>query len=183
VQAALCGDEVRPQPPREEAVNALRTHYQCRDGRWLLLSIASDEWRWEKFKACLDDPALDDPRFATVESRERHPRDLMRELDRIFAGRDLAHWRRVLDDSGIIFGIVAETHDVAQDEQVLAAGHLVPFTDAEWMTVNSPIEIRGQQKVKPRRAPMVGEHSEDVLRGVGYSQAEIAALREAGVIG
>ncbi len=153
VQAALCGDVVRPQPARETAPNALRTHYQCRDGRWLLLSIASDEWRWDKFKACLGDPALEDRRFATVESREQHSRALLDELDRIFASRDLAHWRRVLDDAGIIFGIVAETQDIADDEQALAAGHLVQFTDAGYMTVTSPIEIRGQEKVPPRHAP------------------------------
>ncbi len=182
VQAALCGDRVAPQPPREAAPNALRVHYRCRDGRWLLLSIASDEWRWDKFKACLDDAALDDPRFASIESRERHARDLVAVLDRIFATRDLEDWRRRLDEAGLIFGIVAETHDIAEDEQALAAGHLVPFVDADFMTVNSPIEIMGQEKVRPRRAPLVGEHSVEVLREAGYGDAEIAALREAGVI-
>ncbi len=182
VQAALCGDKVAPQPPREEAINALRVHYQCGDGRWLLLSIASDEWRWEKFKTCLADSVLDDPRFATIDRREGHARELLAVLDRIFASRDLAHWRQVLDEAGIIFGIVAETQDVAQDEQVLAAGHIVPFADTGYMTVNSPIEIRGQQKIRPRHAPEVGEHSESVLREAGYGESEIAALREAGVI-
>jgi crotonobetainyl-CoA:carnitine CoA-transferase CaiB-like acyl-CoA transferase len=183
VQAALCGDRVVPQPPREAALNALRVHYRCRDGRWLLLSIASDEWRWEKFKACLDDPALDDPRFATVELRDENARELLAILDRIFAMRDLAYWREVLDEAGIIFGIVAETQDIAEDEQALAAGHLVRFADADFMTVNSPIEIRGQVKIPPRRAPAVGEHSEQVLRDAGYSETEIAVLREAGVVG
>jgi crotonobetainyl-CoA:carnitine CoA-transferase CaiB-like acyl-CoA transferase len=183
VQAALCGDRVVPQPAREAAVNALRVHYRCRDGRWLLLSIAADEWRWEKFKTCLADPALDDRRFATVERREEHAGELVVILDRVFATRDLAHWRRVLDEAGIIFGIVAETADIADDEQVLAAGHLVPFADADLMTVNSPIEIAGQQKVRPRVAPKVGEHSAGVLRDVGYAESEIAELREAGVIG
>jgi crotonobetainyl-CoA:carnitine CoA-transferase CaiB-like acyl-CoA transferase len=182
VQAALCGDQVTPQPAREAAVNALRVHYRCRDGRWLLLSIASDEWRWEKFKACLDDAALEDPRYATVASREEHARALLVELDRVFATRDLAHWRQVLDDAGIIFGIVAETHDLETDQQALAAGHLVRFDDADYMTVNSPIEIRGQQKVRPRHAPKVGQHSDEVLRQAGYADTEIAALREAGVI-
>ena len=183
VQAALCGDGVVPQPPREQAQNALRTHYRCRDGRWLLLSIASDEWRWDKFKGCLDDPALEDHRFGSVELRERHAGELLAALDRVFATRDLAHWRRVLDDAGIIFGIVAETGDIATDEQALAAGHLVPVSDADYLTVNSPIEIRGQQKVAPRRAPRVGEHNERVLRDAGYAEDEIAALRDAGVIG
>jgi crotonobetainyl-CoA:carnitine CoA-transferase CaiB-like acyl-CoA transferase len=183
VQAALCGDPVTPQPPREEAVNALRVHYRCGDGRWLLLSIASDEWRWDKFKACLADPALDDPRYGSVASREENARALVCDLDRIFATRDLAHWRRTLDEAGLIFGIVAETQDIATDEQALAAGHLVRFTDAEYMTINSPIEISGQQKVPPRLAPDVGEHSEAVLREAGYAESEIAALREAGIIG
>ncbi len=183
VQAALCGDRVVPQPPREQAQNALRTHYRCREGRWLLLSIASDEWRWEKFKACLEDPVLEEPRFATIESREANAGELVTILDRIFATRDLAHWRRILDEAGIIFGIVAETQDIAEDEQALAAGHLVPFVDADFMTINSPIEIRGQEKVRPRLAPKVGEHSAEVLRDAGYGEAEIAALRDAGVIG
>jgi formyl-CoA transferase len=183
VQAALCGDRVVPQPPREAAQNALRTHYRCRDGRWLLLSIASDEWRWDKLKACLEDPALEDPRFADVERREENARALVIILDRIFATRDLADWRRVLDEAGIIFGIVAEVGDIAADEQALAAGHLVPVADADYMTINSPIEIRGQQKLPPRRAPQVGEHGEEVLRELGYVEAEIVALREAGVLG
>src|SRR6266571_1489053 len=82
IQAALCGDTVVPQPPREAALNALRVHYRCRDGRWLLLSIAADEWRWDNLKTCLDDPALEDPRFATVESREAHAGALLAILDR-----------------------------------------------------------------------------------------------------
>src|SRR5271156_4992473 len=76
-QAALCGDEVRPQPPREEALSALRVHYQCRDGRWLLLSIAADEWRWDKFKTCFNAPVLDEPRFATDALRNKHARELV----------------------------------------------------------------------------------------------------------
>ncbi len=171
-----------PQPPREAAQNALRIHYHCRDRSWLLLSIASDEWRWDKFKSCLDDPELDDPRFADVARREANAGALVVVLDRIFATRELAYWRRVLDDAGIIFGIVAEVADIAEDEQVLAAGHIVPVADADYMTVNSPIEIRGQEKLRPRRAPLVGEHSAEVLRDLGYPDTEIAALRAAGII-
>ena len=59
----------------------------------------------------------------------------------------------------------------------------MPFTESETMTVNSPIWLKGQEKVKPRRAPNVGEHSEEVLRAAGYSDPEIRALRADGVIG
>jgi crotonobetainyl-CoA:carnitine CoA-transferase CaiB-like acyl-CoA transferase len=183
VQAALCGEKVVPQPPRERGLNALRVHYRCRDGHWLLLSIAADEWRWEKFEECLGASALSEPRFATHERREANAHQLIAILDEIFATKDFAEWRSILDAAGIIFGIVAKMEDIAEDPQMLASEALVPFTDGETMTVNSPIWIQGEEKVKPRRAPNVGEHSEDVLRAAGYSDLEIRALRADGVIG
>jgi formyl-CoA transferase len=148
-----------------------------------LLSIAADEWRWERFKVCLGASVLDDPRFATAASREAHARELIVILDGIFATKDQAEWRAMLDAAGLIFGIVADMDEVAEDTQILASKALVPFEDGATMTVNSPIWIEGQEKVKPRRAPIVGEHSDEVLRAAGYSDPEIGALRSEGVIG
>src|SRR5260370_12101103 len=176
VQAALCGEKVVPQPPRVRGLNALRVHYRCRDDRWLLLSIAADEWRWEKFKECLGAGALDDPRFATAASREVHAHELIVILDGIFATKDQTEWRSILDAAGLIFGIVADMDEIADDPQIVVSEALVPFTDGT-MTVNSPLWIKGQEKVKPRRAPMVGEHNAEVLRKAGYSDAELDALR------
>src|SRR6202008_3009373 len=113
VQGALCGEKVVPQPRRDRGLNALRVHYRCRDGRWLLLSIAADEWRWEKFKESLGANALDDPRFATAASRESHARELIAILDAVFASKDQAEWRAILDDAGLIFGIVADMGEIA----------------------------------------------------------------------
>jgi len=183
VQAALCGEKVVPQPPRERGVNALRVHYRCRDGRWLLLSIAADEWRWEKFKECLGASALDDSRFATAASREGNARELIPILDEIFATKDQAQWRAILDAAGLIFGIVADMDEIAEDPQILASEGVVPFEDGASMTVNSPFWVAGQEKVAPRRAPTVGEHSAEVLRDAGYSDSEISTLRAEGVIG
>src|SRR6266478_193899 len=182
VQAALRGDKVVPQPPRERGLNALRVHYRCRDGRWLLLSIAADEWRWEKLKECLAASVLDETRVATVASREAHARELIMIMDSIFAIKDQAEWRAILDAAGLIFGIVADMDEIAGDAQILASEALVPFADGSSLTVNSPIWIRGQEKVKPRPAPAVGEHSEGVLREAGFNETEIRALREEGVI-
>ena len=183
VQAALCGDKVKPQPPREEALSALRVHYQCGDGRWLLLSITSDEWRWDKFKTCFNAPILDDERFATNPSRDEHSRELVAILDRLFAEHDLAHWRHVLDEAGLIFGVVGRVDDIRHDEQVIAAGFLRPYVDEpELLTIDSPFFVAGQDKVKPRTAPAVGENSDEVLRAAGYSDTEIAALRETGAV-
>jgi formyl-CoA transferase len=182
VQAALCGEKVVPQPPRERGLNALRVHYRCRDNRWLLLSIAADEWRWEKFKDCLAANVLDDPRFATTASREAHARELIVFLDEIFATKDQAEWRAILDDAGLIFGIVADMDEIADDPQILASEALVPFATGGTLTVNSPFWVAGQQKARPQRAPSVGEHNDEVLRESGFPEAEIRTLRAEGVI-
>src|SRR5579884_64862 len=182
VQAALQGEKVAPQPPRERAVNALRVHYRCRDGRWLLLSIAADEWRWDKFKRVMDAPELDEPRFAAAAAREAHAAELVAVLDHVFATRDLPEWRARLDQAGLVFGTVAVMEDIAGDAQMREADALVPYAEDGTLTVNSPIFIAGQQKVPPRRAPALGEHSDAVLREAGYDEAEIRALREAGIV-
>jgi crotonobetainyl-CoA:carnitine CoA-transferase CaiB-like acyl-CoA transferase len=83
----------------------------------------------------------------------------------------------------LIFGIVADMDEIADDDQILASEALVPFEDGGTLTVNSPIWIKGQEKMKPRRAPNVGEHTDEVLRASGYSESAIRALRAEGVIG
>jgi formyl-CoA transferase len=145
--------------------------------------IAADEWRWEKFKECLAASVLDDPRFATVASREAHAHELIVILDEIFATKRQAEWRAILDDAGLIFGIVADMEEIAEDPQILASEALVTFADGSSLTVNSPFWLAGQQKAKPQRAPSVGEHSDEVLREAGFPEAEIRILRTEGVIG
>lgn len=183
VQATLNGERVVPQPPHAEGQNALRMHYRCRDGRWLLLSIVAEEGRWRRFKECLGEAALDDPRFATAASREQHARALIQILDRAFARADLAEWRARLDRAGLVFGIVAEMDDIAHDRQMFDSGALVPFADGAGFTVSSPFWIAGEDKLAPRRAPALGAHTDKVLREAGCDDAEIARLRQAGIVG
>ena len=183
VQATLCGEAVAVQAARADSTGPLRNHYRCGDGRWLLLSIVQDDRRWSVFQKAMGSGLLHDPRFATMQSRTEHAHDLVAALDAIFATKPLAEWRATLDASGLVFGIVAEMADIPHDEQMRVSGALVPFADDDLLTVSSPFWIGGHEKVAPRHAPKVGEHSDDVLSTAGYDAEEIRSLRAAGVIG
>ena len=180
VQARLCGETVAPQPARIESGHPLRNHYRCADGKWLILSIVPDQRRWEAFRRALESPALDDPRFATVEDRARHARALTAALDTVFSTRDRAAWCAALEPTGLVFGIVAEMEDIP-DAQAVASGALVPFADDALLTVSAPFWIGGQEKVRPTHAPDAGADGATVLREAGYGETEITALRAAGV--
>ncbi len=182
VQARLCGEMVEPQPPRAESAYPLRNHYRCRDSKWLILSIVPDQRRWEALRRALGGGPLDDPRFATVQGRASHAHALTVALDAVFAKRDRAEWRAVLEPTGLVFGIVAEMDDIP-DTQMLASGALAPFEDDAMLTVSSPFWLDGQEKAPPCHAPEAGEHAAAVLREAGYSDAEIEGLRADGAMG
>jgi crotonobetainyl-CoA:carnitine CoA-transferase CaiB-like acyl-CoA transferase len=135
------------------------------------------------FNAIGREELADDPRFGTKQARAQNARELVAELDAVFAARDMADWRDVLDAVGVTFGVVGRTDDATDDVQMRAMGGLVPFADGKTMTVSSPFNLAGEAKVAPRRAPGVGQHSEEVLREAGYSADEIGRLRGSGVVG
>jgi formyl-CoA transferase len=182
-QAALCGAQFQERRPREHALNAMTNHYRCRDGRWIILSLLSEERQWPILARCLGLEALiDDPRFATKAARHHHSVALIQALNETFATRDLAEWRTVLDGKGLIFGVVGILADLKDDRQMHDNDVLIPFADSDTLTIASPIWIDGADKVAPRRPPGIGEHSDAILRAAGYDEAEITALRDAGVV-
>ncbi len=183
VQTRLVRRDRAASPAARAAPNALANHYRCSDGRWFIMALWNEERQWHPLLNAIGREDLaDDPRFATREGRKQNAQALVVELDAIFATRDMAEWRTILDTVGVTFGVVGRIDDVTDDAQMQAIGALVPFADSNTLTVSSPFQLEGTSKVAPRPAPFVGQHSEDVLREAGYSADEVARLRTLGVL-
>ena len=186
VQGILCGVRTEVRPPREESVSALANLYRCRDGRWFMLTITGDERHWAVFARGIGrEDLLTDPRFAETLDRRTNARALTVILDAHFATQDWAAWSPILEKTGVAFGLVATLDDIPHDVQMRASGALVPIDDPRAgasLTVASPFQIAGQEKVPPGMAPEIGEHTVEVLRAAGIEEAEIQRLLRAGVI-
>jgi formyl-CoA transferase len=184
VQSRLFGEHVPVRPPRAEAPNPLANHYRCRDGRWFLMALFNEQRQLRGFLAAIGCTQLaDDPRFATAAARKENARVLVAILDEVFAQKDLPEWREILLAAGVTFGAVHAVDEASGDMQFQQVGALVPFADGKGLTVSSPFHLDGETKVAPRRAPAVGQHSQEVLREAGYSGAEIERMRASGVLG
>jgi crotonobetainyl-CoA:carnitine CoA-transferase CaiB-like acyl-CoA transferase len=182
-QAKLVGAKFGERRPRERALNAVTNHYQCKDGRWLILSLLNEDRQWPTLARCLGrEDLVTDHRFETKKERHAHSVELIKIFDETFATRDLAEWRKILDGNGLVFGVVGILDDIPNDKQMIENEVLVPFENDTMLTISSPIWVDGSKKVQPRKPPGIGEHSDEILRNAGYDEAAIGELRAAGAV-
>ncbi len=184
VQSRLFGEHVPHRAPRAQTPNPLANHYRCRDGRWFLMALFNEQRQLRSFLDAIGCTHLaDDARFATTAARKENAGALIAILDEVFAQRDLADWRTILSAAGVTFGAVHTVDEASSDVQFQQIGALVPFADRQGLTVSSPFHLDGETKVAPRRAPSVGQHTDETLQEAGYSAADIARMRALGVLG
>ncbi|MGW1410837.1 CaiB/BaiF CoA transferase family protein [Streptomyces sp. NPDC002403] len=186
LQAALVGGRIPRPVDRTDPPNALTSAYRTADDRWLLLAFANEDKQVPLFLRAIGHPeAAQNPDFADTPSRHAHAAEIADLLDKTFATRTLAEWREVLDAADLTYGVAQTIDEFARDPQLTANRILVPIEDGSAeppLTVDGPVRLDQERKVPPRRAPGLGEHTDTVLRDLGFDEAAITGLREAEVV-
>ena len=184
VEGGLNGGHFFAQHDRKAPPNALLNPYQTADKRWILL-VAAQRKDWPGFCKAIGKPdLLEDPRFVD-ENRIANSAQLVEILDPMFASRPLAYWKQVLDAGRVIFGVVQVAREIIDDPQLPANGIVVPLAQPggkEARTVSSPFQVLGSPKVKPTAAPQLGEHGAQILQELGFDEAEVERLNDAGAV-
>lgn len=159
--------------------------FRARDG-YLIVAAANDAIFDRLALALGHSDWLLDPRFADVTARMKNRPALFEALEAVLLTQDVAHWVESLNAAGVPAGPVLGLADVFADPQVLAREMLVrlPHPEREtFLTTGLPVKLSETPGAIRRAPPLHGEHTPEVLRGVGYTEAEIAALAKGGVIG
>ncbi len=159
--------------------------YQAKDGPFNL--CAGNEAMWRRLCEAIDRRELmDDPRFATSFDRVAHRAELDPILNAAFQARTAAEWVAYLNERGVACGPIYNLAQVFSDPQILHEEMLVERPHPALGTVKLigiPIKLSATPGQIRRTPPLLGEHTDEVLREAGYSAAEVARLRTEGVVG
>ena len=184
IQAALCGANFYGLHDRAHPANAALNVYRSSDGTWFVLVVTPDKVP-VVLKALGREDILKDPRFSDPAKLAQNRPQLTAMLDEIFGAQPMSHWYEVFNGAEITFGAVREPQEVIHDPQLRANDIVVPLEGAGeklTSTISSPIQVHGVTKVPARRAPGIGEHNDEVLKELGFTNDDIAGLRASGAV-
>lgn len=158
--------------------------FEAADG-WLVVACAKESL-WRKFCAAIGRPELAaDERFHDFAARDRNRDSLLDELRRIFVTRTVDDWDQLLRQHGVPSCPVNDVAGALADAQVEARESLVEYEHPLLGQVRGVASALGRTlTAEPARAPMLGEHTHDILTELcGYDVERIQALMSLGAFG
>jgi formyl-CoA transferase len=125
-----------------------------------------------------------DPRCASMRSRAEHAAELLPELRAALAERTALEWEEMFGER-VPCAAVRPIEDMFDHPQVAAEGLVTTLEHpvvGRYRAMTKPVQLSETPGPAPTAAPTFGQHSGEVLAGFGYSEGEIAGMRERGVI-
>ena len=155
---------------------------QTADG-WINIG-AANQANWLRMVEVIGTPELaEDPRFVDNAERMQHLPALIKILARSFKQRSTTDWLTRLETVGVPAGPVLSIGEMLQDPQVLARDMVVDVEHSKLgrtKALGSPVKFSRTPTKINRGAPLLGEHTREILGEYGYSNSDIEALADAG---
>jgi len=177
----------RREPTRQGSRHRQNAPYQrFRTADGFIMIGASNQHIWERCAGALAHPEWpEDPRFRRGMDRMRNRPALEAEIEAVLATAPTGHWVKLLDDAGVPCGPVYTYGQLFADPQVVHRELVVHADDPELGHVphiRTPIKMSASRVAVRAVAPKLGQHTAEVLGPLGYSAADLDALRGEKVI-
>jgi benzylsuccinate CoA-transferase BbsF subunit len=161
--------------------------YRCRgEDRWCAIAVYTDE-EWRSFGQVIGNPAwVSDPKFATLLTRKENEEQLDRLVEEWTSNYSAEDVMNMMQAAGVGAGVVETSEDVLEHDPQLKARHL--FWELDHPEIGryravGPSFILSKSPTELRRAPLLSEHNEQVLKGIlGMPDEEYNQLCKEGVI-
>ena len=161
-------------------LSAVKRHYRTKDDRWIFI-LCNGEDHWQRLIRTIGLEKLStDPRFGTADGRKLNDADLVDLLADLFLTQAAGHWIELLRQKDIPVALGQCADEVLKDPHCEKTGIFDDRVDpifgmARLVGVGPKFsDIKG---IIRRPAPMLGEHTLEVLKDMGYSEDKIAALK------
>ena len=157
---------------------------ECADG-YITVGAANDRL-FARLSTLLGHPEwVADPQFRDDTARVANRRALADRIEQVTRTRPRQHWLARLEAEGVPCGPINTYADVLTDEQITAREMVVEThhpTLGRLRTLGTPLKLSRTPLATGRPAPLLGQHTTEVLGEAGYSDAEVAELRAAGAV-
>ncbi|MEJ2177874.1 MAG: CoA transferase [Gammaproteobacteria bacterium] len=156
-------------------LNAPYQAFQTEDG-WINVGAANQS-NWERLIALIERPELQrDPRFSTNDARMRNREQLVEVLGAEFRKRSSKVWLDLLDEGGLPAGPILNVSEMHHDPQTLARDMIVATNHpvaGEVKTIGMPVKFSETPCEVRSPAPLLGQHTREVLTEAGFSIGEV----------
>ncbi len=141
---------------------------------------------WEQLcRAIGQEELIEDQRFKEPGDRKAREGELADFLEETFSQQSTAYWLETLEKAGMVAGPINNIAQVYDDPQVIAREMKVDLEDPDLGTLHNigiPVKLSATPGRIRRRAPMLGEHSWEILTESGFAEKEIEELFDSGVV-
>jgi crotonobetainyl-CoA:carnitine CoA-transferase CaiB-like acyl-CoA transferase len=183
LQFAVTGKHPAPMPARDNPW-AVYDVFTVKDGEQIFLAAVSDA-QWRVFCDALGlDELKSEPELATNNQRISHRPRLLRAIGEHIADRSAAELSTLMEKAGLPFAPIRKPEDLYDDEHLLATGGLAdlrlsdgPRAGETVKTTLFPFTMEGKRLGVRLDPPRVGEHTDELLKGMGLSETEVTDLR------
>ncbi|MGB3290329.1 MAG: CaiB/BaiF CoA-transferase family protein [Burkholderiaceae bacterium] len=157
--------------------------YKARDGYMNIAVFGSKIW--ERFCDILGAPEwVTDERYRDKPSRSVNRDSLNAEINRRLAAQDRSYWIARLNEGGVACGLINDLREVFDDPQIHHLNivkEVVSNRLGKQRMVGQPVQLTRTPSTIVRSAPRRGEHTEEILKTLGYGDEDLARMKSHGV--